>query len=137
MIPALCVFCRLANVIRASLFAFTPEQLATVAVILLGTYVGAGVTVTVVEIVLEQLVANVQVAEYVMVVSGATTSELVLSPVDQTNVPPSQPAIVSVVDWPWHSVGLAGVIVSTGVGFTVTVVDATPAQPSVLVTVTE
>lgn len=119
---------------RASLLAVVPVQVAVMAC---GDaeYVGLPFTTTVVDVVDEQPVVNVQVAEYVVVRTGETSNVDVRSPVDQTIDPPVQPVTAKVADCPVQIVG--ELIVMTGSGLIVTGVLATSEQPLAVVTVTE
>jgi hypothetical protein len=95
---------------------------------------GNGFTVTVLEHELVHPLAFVTVTEYVVVVVGLTVIDAVVAPVLHRNDVP--PAAVSVDEAPIQIVGLAGVMLHVGSGFTVTVVEHELVHPAALVTVT-
>jgi len=95
---------------------------------------GSGFTVTVLEHELLHPLASVTVTVYVVVTVGLTVIEAVVAPVlHKKDVPPDA---VSVDEPPTQMVGLGGVILHDGTGFTVTVVEHELLHPLALVTVT-
>lgn len=95
---------------------------------------GFGVTVTFTEAELEQLLLFDTVTEYVPEVVAVMLC--VVAPVDHKYVDPL--LAVRITESPWQNVvGPSGVIVATGFGVTVTLMEAEPVQPFALVTITE
>ena len=95
---------------------------------------GAGFTVTVVVQELVHPFASVTVTVYVVVEVGLTVIEAVVAALLHTNDVP--PAAVSVEEPPTQIEGLAGVMLQTGAGLIVTVVEHELVHPFALVTVT-
>src|SRR5262245_23800068 len=95
---------------------------------------GAGLIVTVTEQELVHPLAFVTVTVYVVVEVGLTVIEAVVAALlHKKDVPPDA---VSVVEPPTHMDGLDGVMLQTGNGFTVTVVEQELVHPFTFVTVT-
>ena len=97
-------------------------------------HIGAGFTVTVTEQDEVHPLASVTVTVYVVVDAGLTVMAAVVAALLHRNDVP--PEAVSVTEPFGHTEGLAGAMLQTGAGFTVTVTEQDEVHPLASVTVT-